>query len=220
MRRRATSALAAAAAAALLLAGCGGGDDKKDGDKIAGAQKGGASASATPSKEASGDDKGPEMTFPNDFKMVLDWERPSDAKQAAALDDAVNYVRGIRYGIVKQDAESAAYKYYSTPSGNTQPYAKDQIEQHIKGGWTLYGTDRYTQPKVRVSDDDKRSSVTFCRDQSKMYGKEVKSGKILRTKASDKDYSFYEVVMELVPKSELWQATSIEVQGEAKQCKL
>ncbi|MET7905409.1 hypothetical protein ABZS86_29680 [Streptomyces sp. NPDC005355] len=220
MRRRATSAFAASVAAALLLAGCGGGDGKKGDDKIAGAQKGDASSSAAPSKAASGDENGPEMTFPKDFKMVLDWERPTDAKQAAALDGATNFVRGIRYGTVKQDSESAAYKYYSSPSGSAQMYAKDQIEQNVKGGWTLYGTDRYTQPKVRVSDDGRRSSVTFCQDQSKMYSKEVKSGKVLRTKTSDRDYSLYEIVMELVPKSELWVATSIEVQGEAKQCKL
>ncbi|MET8011478.1 hypothetical protein ABZU86_10280 [Streptomyces sp. NPDC005271] len=219
MRRRATSALAVTAAAALLLGGCGGGDDKKGDDKIEGAQKGGTSSSATPSKEASGVGKGPKMTFPKDFKMVLDWERPTDAKQAAALDDAMHFVRGIRYGVVKQDAESAAYKYYSSPLGGAQAYAKDQIKQYVKGGWTLYGTDRYTRPKVEIAQGGEMSTVSFCHDQSKLYGKEVKTNKVLRTKPSDKSYSFYQLALKRIPKEDLWQTESIDVQEGAVQCK-
>ncbi|MET8182549.1 hypothetical protein [Streptomyces sp. NPDC005336] len=221
MRRRATSALAAAAAAALLLAGCGGGDDKKGDDKIAGAKKGDKSPSASQSRTSSAEEKGPKMTFPKDLEIDFEsWKTSGGAEQTAALDGAANFVRSIAHGVVKQDPKDSAYLYYSVPLQGAQAYAKDQIKQYIDGGWTMTGKDRYYRPAVRMADDGKRASVTFCNDQGEMFGKEVKTKKILRTEASDKSYSFYEVVMKRLPKGGgPWQAESIEVKGKATQCK-
>lgn len=219
MGRRTLSALAAVTTAALLLAGCGGGDDKEKDEKIAGADSSSKTPSARPSKTDTADHGGPEMTFPKDFEFVLDWEEPTDPDQAAALDGAVNFVRAIQHGVVKQSTADPAYMYYSTPSSDAQTYAREQIQQHIDGGWTLTGVDRYTKPQVRLADGGKRAAVSFCEDQSKMFGKEVKGGKVLRTEPSDKDYYFYEIAVEKVAETKTWHATELEVQGEATQCK-
>ncbi len=160
------------------------------------------------------------MAFPSDFKMVFDRTKPSEAKEAAALNDAENFVRAINHGIVQQDAEDAAYKFYSEPRGTAQAYAKKQIQQYIDGGWTVTGTQRYTRAKVAIASGGDRASVSFCDDDSKFYGREIKSKKVLRTKPSNKDYYFFEIVMTTSRDAKgLWTAEAIEVQKEATQCK-
>ncbi|MFJ6127073.1 hypothetical protein ACIQKE_18495 [Streptomyces griseoviridis] len=161
------------------------------------------------------------MTFPSDFRMVFDRSVPTDATKAAALSDAESFVRGINHGIVKQDAADAAYKFYSTPGGTAQAYAEKQIQQYIDGGWTVTGTQRYSQAKVTLAGDRTRASVSFCDDDSKFYGREVKSRKILTTRPSDKDYYFFEIVMTASKDAKgLWLAETLEVQKEATQCKV
>jgi hypothetical protein len=221
-RRPLPVAAALVATAALLLTACGSGDDtSSNDDKIAGADTGDAGKSASPSASAEADalDR-PKMTFPSDFKMVFDRTEPSEAKEAAALNDAENFVRAINYGILQQDAEDAAYKFYSDPRGNAQAYAKKQIQQYIDGGWTVTGTQRYTGAKVDLASDGNRASVSFCDDDSKFYGKEIKSKKVLKTKPSNKDYYFFEIVMTTSNEAKgLWTVETIEVQKEATQCK-
>ncbi|WP_089099574.1 hypothetical protein [Streptomyces hyaluromycini] len=221
-RRTLPVAAALAATAALLLTACGGGDDNsKSNEKIAGAGTGGAKTSASPSASdaAAGIDR-PAMTFPSDFEMAFDITKPSDAKEAAALGDAENFVRAINYGIIRQDPEDAAYKFYSTAGDTAQTYAKKQIKQYVDGSWTVTGVQRYSQGKVDLAADGKRASVSFCDDDSKFYGKEVKSKKILKTSPSDKDYYYFEIVMTASQEVRgLWTAEDIEVQTEATQCK-
>ncbi|MFC8661601.1 hypothetical protein [Streptomyces sp. NPDC057199] len=223
MKRRSLPVAAAlAATAALLLTACGSGDDKSsDNDKIAGADTGDAKKSASPNASAEEDaiDR-PKMTFPSDFEMVFDRTEPSDTKEAAALNDAENFVRAINHGIVQQNAEDAAYKFYSDAQGNAQTYAKKQIQQYIDGGWTVTGTQRYSGAKVALASGGNRASVSFCDDDSKFYGREIKSKKVLKTKPSDKDYYFFEIVMTTSKESKgLWTAEAVEVQKEATQCK-
>lgn len=223
MKRRSLPVAAAlAATAALLLTACGGGDGKsEDNDKIAGADTNAPTTSAAPSGPAAADAvKRPAIEFPKDFTMVFDRSEPSDAKKAAALHDAENFVRAINYGIVRQNAEDAAYKFYSAPGSNAQSYAKKQIKQYIDGGWTVTGTQRYSRAKVDLTSDGNRAEVSFCDDDSKFYGKEVKSNKVLRTKPSLKDYYFFEIVMTASKEAKgLWTAEAVDVQKEAAQCR-
>ncbi|MEV5931199.1 hypothetical protein AB0L56_00140 [Streptomyces sp. NPDC052079] len=215
-------AAAFATTAALLLTACGSGDDgSNDGGKIAGADTGNASPSVSPStSENAPHIKRPKMTFPSDFTMEFDRAVPSDAKQAAALADAENFVRAVNYGIVQQDAEDAAYKFYSAPGSSAQSYAKKQIQQYVDGGWTITGVQRYTRAKVEMAGDGSRASVSFCDNDSKFYGKEVKTKEVLKTEPSDKDYYFFEIVMTASHEAKgLWTADTIEVQKEATQCK-
>ncbi|MEV5955602.1 hypothetical protein AB0M11_17830 [Streptomyces sp. NPDC051987] len=220
-RRTLPIATALAATATLLLTACGGGNNSsKDNDKIAGADTSATKAPSPSASNTTADIDRPTMTFPPDFKMAFDITKPSDAKESAALGDAENFVRAINYGIVRQDAEDAAYKFYSTAGGTAQSYAKKQIKQYIDGGWTVTGIQRYSQGKVELAADGKRASVSFCDDDSKFYGKEVKSRKILKTSPSDKDYYYFEIVMTASQEAQgLWTAADIEVQTEATQCK-
>ncbi|MEU5957300.1 hypothetical protein [Streptomyces sp. NPDC047525] len=210
------------AATALLLTGCGGGDDKDSGkDKIAGADGGGAKKSASPSPDASAASKidRPEMNFPSDVDLTFDKVNLSDTDQVAAWNDAQNYARAIEYGIVKQDAGDAGYKFYSEIGSPAQSYAKKQIKDHIDAGYTVTGERRYTDVKVQTVTKQKTIAVTFCTNDNKLFGKEVKSKKVLRTKPSIKDYSSWQISMTASTKTKgLWRADLIKVEGESQEC--
>lgn len=210
-------------AASLLLAGCGSGGEGSKNDKIAGADAGdGKTSSAPPAPSASAGDgiDRPKMPFPKDVK--LDFEDPgtSDPLQAAAANDAFNFVRAIRYGIVKQDPDIAAYKFYSETASPAQIYAKDQIQQHVEGGYTITGSMRFYDAKIQPTKSKKTATVSFCSDSSKYYGKEVKTQKVLKTKESIKDYDYWQISMsESKSTKGLWRADLIEVREEAGECK-
>ncbi|WP_328536510.1 hypothetical protein [Streptomyces sp. NBC_00344] len=217
-------AVSLTAAAALLLTGCGGGDKKDPGnDKIAGADTGSAKKSASPSGQATSqapDIKRPDMKFPADVNLLFDKTDLTDADQAAALVDAQNFVRAVMFGVVKQDADNAAYKFYSEFQSPAQSYAKEQIQKSIDAGLTVTGDSRYTGAKVQTVKSAKTAVVTFCSNDSKFYSREVKSRKVHTTEESVSDYAFWQIGM--VPSSStdgLWRAKEIKVQGEAAQCR-
>lgn len=216
MARRAltTTAAAFATTAALLLTACGGGDDTS-GDDIKGAGDGSGSPSASASGPA-GDDR-PDVSVPKDLKLVFDFDKPSDAKQAAALSDAENYIRALKHGIAVQDADDPAYRFYS--AAQASQYAKSQIEAWVKGGYTVYGTDKYYDDEVAAMSNGKGVVVSFCRNQAKSYSKSIKSGKVHYTEENADSYQKFRLLM--VPPSgasKVWKAVTIEVLGKAKEC--
>jgi hypothetical protein len=207
-----TTAAAFTAGAVFLLAGCGGGD-KSSSDDIKGADTG----SGSPSASASASGGGPDISVPKDLKLVFDFEEPSDAKHATALADAQNYIRALDHGIAQQDPNDPAYQFYSRDQA--AQYAKSQIEAWKKGGWTVTGTDKYYDANVTTLSGGQGTLVAFCRTQEKFYGKEIKTGKVLTTKPSLKDYQMFRLTM--IPpsgSSKVWKARNIEVIGKAKEC--
>ncbi|MGW0865437.1 hypothetical protein [Streptomyces sp. NPDC002611] len=221
MARRAlnTTAATLAATAALLLTACGGGGESSGG--IKGADKGSGTPSASASTgSGSTDVDRPDVSLPNDLDLVFDFEKPSDQGSAAALDDAANYIRALNHGITKQDPEDPAFQFYS--SGQAAQYANSQIKEYVDGGWTLTGKDRYYQAEVDPVDESekvKTVNVTFCEDQSKVYGKEVKSEKIHRTKESLDSYQKFTILMASVKGRPVWRAQQVTVEGKAEECR-
>lgn len=215
------AAVSLAAAAALLLSGCGGGDDKDSGkDKIAGADDGGKK-SASPGDKKSGAPKidRPEMKLPSDVDIVFDKANVSDPDKAAAATDAENFVLSIRHGIVKQDAEDAAYKFYSEYQGPAFKYAKDQIKKNVDAGYTVTGEQHFTGTKVEVVKNKKSAVVSFCSDATKFFSKEVKTEKVHRTKPSVTDFASWELLMTASDSNKgLWRAKQAQVRDGAEEC--
>ncbi|MFJ3618776.1 hypothetical protein ACIPSH_11565 [Streptomyces iakyrus] len=223
MKRRSLPVAAASmATAALLLTACGSGDDKSgDNDKIAGADqaaetpKGSASPSGVPAEDKP---DGVDVSLPEGMNLVFDWNRPKDKNEAAAMDDAANFLRAIYRGVGKRTTKDAAVTTYAT--GNGLHYAQVQINEWIKGGWTADGTRRHYDATTRSAPNGKSVEVAFCADTSKFYGKEIKTGKILKTEPSAKDFGYYKIVMVKFPTGEgLWQASKVFVERGAEQCR-
>ncbi|PPS87904.1 hypothetical protein [Streptomyces sp. MH60] len=222
MKRRSLPVAAAlAASAALLLTACGGGDDKSsDNDKIAGADQGTETPkeSAKPSA-APAEDKpdGVDVSLPKDMNLVFDWTKPKDENEAAAMEDAANYIRAIYRGVDKRTAKDAAVAAYAT--GDGLHYAETQISSRIDGGWTSIGTRRHYDVSTRSASNGNSVEVAFCVDSSKFYGKEVKTGKVLKSEPSIADFDHFEIIMVKYPTAErLWQASKVFVETKAKQC--
>ncbi|MGW7275477.1 hypothetical protein ACWGH5_33760 [Streptomyces sp. NPDC054864] len=212
---------ALAATAALLLTACGSGDDgAKDNDKIAGAGQGAEKPkkSAKPSG-APAEDKpdGVDLTLPKDMNLVFDWDKPQDKNEAAAMDDAANFLRAIYRGVDKRTTKDPAVTTYGT--GRGLQYAQTQINEWIKGGWTGTGTRRHYQATTRSAPNGNSVEVAFCADAGKFYGKEIKTGKVLKTKSSLKDFGYYKIVMTKFPSEKgLWQASRVFVETKAEKC--
>lgn len=205
--------VALAASTTLLLTACGGGSDGSS-DEIEGAGKG----ASKPSASASTDDGSPDVSVPKDLKLLFDFSKPSDPKQAAAVDNAANYIRALKHGIVRQDENDPAYKYYS--AAQAAQYAKTQIKTWIKGGWVPTGTDRYFKSEATELGEGKAVLVTFCRNQAKSFSKDIKGGKIHYGKESLDSYQKFSVLMS-PPQgdAEVWKAQTVEVQGRVKECR-
>lgn len=222
MKRRSLPVAAAfAAAATLLLTACGGGDDNgKAADEIAGADQG--TETPTKSAEPSGApaaDKpdGVDVSLPKDMNLVFDWEKPKDENEAAAMEDAGNYLRAVYRGVDKRTTKDAALTAYATGEG--LHYGEVQINEWLKGGWTATGTRRHYDATTRSASNGSSVEVAFCSDASKFYGKEVKTGKVLKTEPSLKDFGYYKIIMVKVPTSEgLWQASKVYVETGVEKC--
>ncbi|NKI40678.1 hypothetical protein [Streptomyces physcomitrii] len=216
------AAVSLTAAAALLLTGCGGDDKGKDEDKIEGAggeTKSSAPASPSASGEAPKFDR-PKITLPSDVQIDFEEPKLSDPQQAAALGDAQNFIRAIRYGIVKQDPDESAYKFYSDFQSQAQQYAKEQIKARVDAGLTISGEQRYFRTKVIPTKSAKSVVINFCSDSSKYYSKEVKTEKVRRTKPSAEDFAFWEIAMSPSEgKKGLWRAAGVKVTDPSRECR-
>jgi hypothetical protein len=221
VKRRALPVLTAlSATAALLLTACGSGDDKPAAnDKIAGADQGAKTQEESTEPSAPAEDKpdGVDVSLPKDMNLVFEWGKPKDVKEAAAMEDAANFLRGIYRGVDKRTAKDAAVTTYAT--GDGLHYADTQINAWIEGGWTAIGTLRHYDITTRSAPNGKSVEVAFCADSGKFFGQEIKSKKILRTKPSVEDFDYFKIVMVKFPTGDgLWQASKVFVDTKAAKC--
>jgi hypothetical protein len=225
VKRRPLPVVAAlTATAALMLTACGSGDDKSSGnDKTAGVGIGqGAETpkeSASPSGAPAGDKPdGVDVSLPSDMDLVFDWDKPKAKNEAAAMDDAANYIRSIYRGVAKRTTTDAALTAYST--GDGLKYAKTQIDVRLEGDWTATGTRRHYQETTRSAPNGNSVEVAFCVDSSKFYGRDIKTKKIRKTEPSITDFDYFRIVMVKLPTGEsLWQASKVYVEAKAAQCR-
>ncbi|MGC5235250.1 hypothetical protein [Streptomyces albogriseolus] len=219
-RRTLPTAAAFATAAALLLTACGGGDDSSaDSDQIAGAGQDSAQPSKSAEPAAPQQDKpdGVDVSLPADMNLVFDWDRPEDKNEAAAMDDAANFIRAVYRGVDKRTTNEAALVTYS--KGQGLKYGQTQINARLEGGWTATGTRRHYQAATRSTPAGDAVEVAFCVDSTKFYSKEVKTGKVIKGTPSLTDFDYFKIIMVKVPTGDsLWQASEVYVEGKAAKC--
>ncbi|MGE9695818.1 hypothetical protein ACQKFA_18860 [Streptomyces sp. CH6] len=197
-RQHALTACVALVATSVLVAGCGGDDeksDKADEGKIAGAEKSpSAKPSPTPSATA-GQQDGPDLSLPKDLKVVTDWAEPSVSDKAGALRDAARFVIGLDRAIARQDANDAAYRYYSYPASNARKAAEENIKLHVDHDRSVTGTRRLHKDFEQVVKAHEIVVVQFCVDDQKYFGKDLKTGKKIEGDSPEDAYSKYEIGM-------------------------
>lgn len=221
----AVTAAALTAATALVLSACGGGGGSDTIDKGSGGDAGTAPSSAPPATSTAAPSAppvtaDPNLALPADLKLVFDWPAPTGHAEAAALGNAANFMRSIAHGIVHRNTDEPLVGQYAQAGGGAARYARTQIAQAVDHGWTETGTDRFYRPTVKVTSAKTAATVGFCDFQGKVYGKDVKTRKLLSTAVSDNSYVYFTIVMAKFPTgADLWQAVSVDAKAKATQCK-
>ncbi|MGW3442819.1 hypothetical protein [Streptomyces sp. NPDC001076] len=188
-RRTLPVAAALAATAALLLTACGGGDDgSKGNDKIAGAGTEGSS-SPSPSASASTDKNAPTFAFPSDITVTVDRQPTGDDTKDTILRDVAYSTQANIEAFGRGDGKTTNMSRYF--GGAAFTYWSQRVATLKKQGLTLTGHYRYYDFEVTDVANGKTAAARYCEDQSKAYGKEIKTNKVLRTKPSNKDFVLY-----------------------------
>lgn len=151
-------------------------------------------------------------------QMTFDWPRTGDATKDAVLSDGEQYVRALKRASALEDLKDPAYQFYSRNAALT--YAHDQIKANADGGWAPTGQDHYYDAKVKVVRSGS-ATLSSCRDQSKVFSKNVKTGKINRTAPSANSFLLYNLLLVNDSGSNgVWQASQITVIEGAAQCRV
>lgn len=215
------TAVALAASAALLLTACGGGGSDSS-DKI---QPSATTATAaattppptTPSATPTDTVNRPSTALPKDLTMVFDWPKTGDATKDAVLHDGEQYLRALKRASARNDLKDPAYQFYSRNAALT--YAHGQIKANIDGGWAPTGQDHYYGAKTSIVRSGS-ATLSFCRDQSKVFSMNVKTKAVNRTAPNDDSYILYNILLVKDAASNgIWQSSQITVIEGAKQCR-
>ncbi|MGI5197351.1 hypothetical protein ACQEVY_27600 [Streptomyces sp. CA-288835] len=214
-RRPLPVAAALAASAALLLTACGNGDEKSsENDKIAGADTGGSTKSASPSASASDDIERPDLSLPDDVKEVFEGWKTGDAVQDAVLSDAGRSMTAVERAITDGDANSPALTFYY--EGEALVGAAKWVQTFVDHNATISGTTRYYTPEVSLS-GEKTAAVTMCADESKVFNKDRKTKKIDKSAPTDDSYVYYISRLELNSKK-VWVTTEVASKRGSEKC--
>ncbi|WP_033328309.1 lipoprotein [Streptomyces yerevanensis] len=192
MKRRPTllAAITLTAAAALTLSACGGGDSdsSKDNDKIAGADTGDSSTSASPSASPADSVERPEIKLPSDDVLTFTPEETGDPIKDAILRDNAEFIRALDAAIVAQNPRLPALEFYTEGEGAVA--ANEWVQGYKDAGTTVTGSVRYFDRDVKMK--SKNSAVIgYCADESKGYNKVIKTGEIKKTKVTKDSYVAY-----------------------------
>ncbi|MEN3585791.1 hypothetical protein AAH978_16755 [Streptomyces sp. ZYX-F-203] len=222
MKPRPLLTAAALTLTATLLTACGADQSTTDDTPIAGADQSPTpttesdTSTPTPSPENAPD--GVDLSLPDDVNLLFEWDTPEDENEAAALEDAANYIRAIYRGVSRGTSDDAAVVTYAIDHG--LEYARTQIDIRTSDGYTATGTRQHYQATTRSDPSSEVVEVSFCSDSSIFYGKEVKTEKVHKTEPSIGDYDFYRIAMIKHPADEsLWRAAEVFVESEAEQCR-
>jgi hypothetical protein len=182
------AAISLTAAAALTLSACGGdSDSSKDNDKIAGADTG-SEESPSPSESATESAERPKIELPSDLKYTFEWSKTGDKDKDAVLSDTEQSIKAVDMAIANQDALDKAYLFYyeGEAAFGTQKYIQGFVDDKVR----TTGAYRFYEPVLNV-DDDGTASFSYCEDQGKAYGMDIKTNKVQKTKVTSQSYVIY-----------------------------
>ncbi|MET8899341.1 hypothetical protein [Streptomyces sp. NPDC004538] len=192
MTRRRPALLAAltlTAAAALTLSACGGDDSSSDKkDKIAGADTGGSTPSASPTASEPSTADRPKIEMPSDLSYKFEWPKTGDKDKDAVLADSEQSIKAVDLAIVNQDALDKAYLTYY--EGEAAASTQEFIQAYVKENARVTGAYRYYDAVVNVRAKDS-ASLVYCEDQSRAYDMYLKPKKVNKTPVTKNSYVLY-----------------------------
>ncbi|OIV35259.1 hypothetical protein BIV57_22535 [Mangrovactinospora gilvigrisea] len=215
--RTAVAACAVAVGMALTVAACGSGGGGDKGAIKGSSGNGGSSKSASPSAAPSQQAGAPTIKLPADFKLdYTGWTATGNATKDAVLKDVQGYIASMSAARAYHDVKNGPYLYYTDLQATAD--ARDEIKRFetTDGGATITGTDRYYKNDVALVSAS-IASVSYCEDQNKAYSKVIKTGKVLRTPQTTKDYVFTNLQVQKSTNG-VWKTVKVTYNPGAVQC--
>ncbi|WP_405778151.1 hypothetical protein [Streptomyces sp. NBC_00859] len=219
MNRHALPAAAAlVAAAALLLTACSGSDDSESTSKSIDRTAGTAAAEAKPSSPGTAASnhsaERPKVALPPDLKMNFEPVDTSDPREKTVLSDGAERMRAINGAVDSTDPIYAALNFYNI--GKARPEAARWVRKFKNAGLSITGSITYFNRHAEI-DTTKSATLTFCADESKAYSKETKTGRIITTAPSKKDFILYRTGLSMNDNG-VWQTSRIVSTAGATSC--
>jgi hypothetical protein len=218
VKRRPTllAAITLTAAAALTLSACGGSDSdsSKDNGKIAGADTGDSSTSASPNESAPEPAERPKIELPSDLKFTFEWSKTGDEDKDAVLSDTEQSIQAVDMAIANQNPLDEAYLYYY--EGEAAAQTEQYIKEYVKAKARTTGTYRYYNATVDVRDAG-GASLVYCEDQGKAYDMYLKPKKIDKTAVTKNSYVLYAVQL-LKNDQGVWAVEKLDSQRGSAKC--
>lgn len=208
-RRSLPIAAALTATAALLLTACSGSDEKPAAnDKIAGADN--ATSSASPSATATPSTERPEITLPGDVKDNFESWKTGDPAKDAVMSDAAQARVATNYAVTQGNPDEPALAFYR--QGDALISGMRWVQTFVDAKLTYTGTVRYYNSKVELLSKTS-ASVIYCSDESQAFSKELATGKVNKTPATNNNYILYNTRLDM-NKQGVWQTTKmVSVKG-------
>lgn len=189
------------------MTACGG--SNSTGGNIQGAQSGPASASPTPTDSI----QRPTIRLPSDLKLVFEGDNTGDPVKDAVLRDNEDFIRATHQAIALGDPNDKAYQFYAEGQAGTDTYI--WIKTFVDAGVRSTGTARYYKRVVSIGQDG-WATIGYCEDQSKAYGKDLKTGKVEVTPVTKNSYVSYAGSVRKNSKG-IWVAEKmVSVRGDSK----
>lgn len=177
-----------AATAALLLTACGateGGNGGSGND--AKSTTSGQAQSGTPSPSASpAHGNAPVFAFPSDVNTVVQRDPTGNSTKDAVLRDVAYSAQARLEAFAKGDGRTVNMNRYFAAQALT--YWTQRVAKVRKDGLTVTGHYRFFNFAVTDVANAKTAAARYCEDQTTAYSKQIKTGKILRTKPSANDF--------------------------------
>ncbi|MCQ4080731.1 hypothetical protein NGB36_08970 [Streptomyces sp. RB6PN25] len=184
--RTLTTAATLVTAAGLLLTGCGSGSgSNQSSGPIKGAQSA-APSSAAPS--ASSSVPRPQITLPSDLHLRFEGDKTGDPTKDAVLYDNEQFIEATHQAIARSNPNDKAYQFYSEGTAGADTY--NWIKTFVDAGMRSTGTARYYDREVTIGSGG-WATISYCEDESKAYGKDLKTGKVDVTPVTKNSYVYY-----------------------------
>ncbi|RDD85247.1 hypothetical protein DVZ84_31185 [Streptomyces parvulus] len=171
------------------MSACGGDDNSADDkDKIAGADTGDSSPTASPTTSAPSTAGRPKIDLPSDLSYKFEWPKTGDKDKDAVLADSEQSIKAVDLAIVNQDALDKAYLTYY--EGEAAASTQEFIQAYVKENARVTGAYRYYDAVVNVRAKD-TASLVYCEDQSRAYDMYLKPKKVNKTPVTKNSYVLY-----------------------------
>jgi hypothetical protein len=175
--------LAALLALLSVVSGCS--SDTDEPPATAGPSSGASTSVSPPASPSASSPSADEFAFPDDVKLEFEIPPTGDKTQDAILAAWMNFEKSIVKAALSKNWSDRTYQKYSGVPART--VVGIYLERKRASNSSVVGTRRFFN--VAVADGTGVATISACRDDTDYFGRDLKTGKTLRTTQSQRDFA-------------------------------